>query len=174
MGANDWIRDHITIDRDHFTIVWYAKSSVCWEFLTALAFNTYMRCSKESRELQCSATRKDESLLRMQSTRFTFYLRDKFVDRGRVCGAFNYWSLYWTQLRGSTGRGRSIFLFEFYVFNIAKKLTDVSSFLISGIFRGGAEVLVRCKLALSEGVHMQITVRSTDPSVAEMITLAIA
>lgn len=44
---------------------------------------------------------------------------------------------------------------------------------ITGVFRGGAEVLVRCKLALSEGVHMQLTVRSTDPSVAEIITMAI-
>lgn len=44
---------------------------------------------------------------------------------------------------------------------------------VPGIFRGGAEVLVRCKLALSEGVHMQLTVRSTDPTVAEIITMAI-
>ena len=31
--------------------------------------------------------------------------------------------------------------------------------LLSGVFRGGHEVLVRAKLALSDGVAMQLTVR---------------
>jgi len=46
--------------------------------------------------------------------------------------------------------------------------------LLSGVFRGGVEVLVRAKLALSDGVAMQLTVRSEDPSVAEVMTTAIA
>lgn len=44
---------------------------------------------------------------------------------------------------------------------------------IAGIFRGGAEILVRSKLALADGVNMQLTVRSTDADVAEMITSAV-
>ena len=31
-----------------------------------------------------------------------------------------------------------------------------------GVFRGDTEVLVRAKLALADGVTMQLTVRSTD------------
>merc|ERR1712098_809001 len=46
--------------------------------------------------------------------------------------------------------------------------------LLSGVFRGGVEVLVRAKLALSDGVAMQLTVRSEDPSIAEVTTTAIA
>lgn len=42
-----------------------------------------------------------------------------------------------------------------------------------GIFRGGVEILVRSKLALSDGVNMQLTVRTTVPDVAELITAAI-
>ena len=40
---------------------------------------------------------------------------------------------------------------------------------LAGVFRGGHDVLVRAKLALSEGVTMQITVRSTDAHVSEII-----
>jgi hypothetical protein len=46
--------------------------------------------------------------------------------------------------------------------------------LLSGLFRGGVEVLVRAKLALSEGVAMQLTVRSQDPQVSELMTTAVA
>ncbi len=43
--------------------------------------------------------------------------------------------------------------------------------LLAGVFRGGVEVLARAKLALSEGsVTMQLTVRSEDPDVSELIT----
>lgn len=42
--------------------------------------------------------------------------------------------------------------------------------LFSGAFRGGVDVLVRAKLALADGVTMQLTVRSTDADVAELIT----
>merc|ERR1719336_1739226 len=44
---------------------------------------------------------------------------------------------------------------------------------VAGVFRGGHEVLVRAKLALSDGVTMQLTVRSEDPNVAELITSTI-
>lgn len=43
----------------------------------------------------------------------------------------------------------------------------------SGIFRGGHEVLVRAKLALSDGVTMHLTVRSEDPDVSEIITATV-
>jgi len=45
--------------------------------------------------------------------------------------------------------------------------------LLSGVFRGGIDVLVRAKLALSDGVNMQLTVRSQDPDVSELITSTI-
>jgi len=45
--------------------------------------------------------------------------------------------------------------------------------LLAGVFRGGIEVLVRAKLALSDGVNMQLTVRSQDPDVSELITATI-
>ena len=46
--------------------------------------------------------------------------------------------------------------------------------LLSGVFRGGVEVLVKAKLALSDGVAMQLMVRSEDPEIAELMTTAIA
>ena len=43
--------------------------------------------------------------------------------------------------------------------------------VMAGVFRGGHEILVRAKLALSEGsVTMQLTVRSEDADVSELIT----
>ncbi|XP_031636649.1 coatomer subunit gamma [Contarinia nasturtii] len=45
--------------------------------------------------------------------------------------------------------------------------------LSSGIFRGGHEILLRAKLALSDGVAMQLTVRSTSSEVAELVSSAI-
>ncbi|KAH1000263.1 hypothetical protein HUJ04_000183 [Dendroctonus ponderosae] len=44
---------------------------------------------------------------------------------------------------------------------------------VSGVFRGGVDVLVRAKLALADGVTMQLTVRSQDEGVAELITSAV-
>ncbi|XP_022195844.1 coatomer subunit gamma [Nilaparvata lugens] len=41
---------------------------------------------------------------------------------------------------------------------------------LAGIFRGGHEVLVRAKLAMADAVTMQLTVRSTEQMVAELIT----
>lgn len=40
----------------------------------------------------------------------------------------------------------------------------------TGVFRGGFEVLVRAALTLSDGVTMQLTVRSQDPDVSKIIT----
>ncbi|XP_016979830.1 coatomer subunit gamma isoform X3 [Drosophila rhopaloa] len=60
--------------------------------------------------------------------------------------------------------------------NLSEKVpegTHLHTLLCSGSFRGGAEVLVRAKLALSEGVTLNLTVRSTDQDVAELITAAI-
>jgi len=46
--------------------------------------------------------------------------------------------------------------------------------LLSGVFRGGDEVLVRARLALVDaGITMQITVRSTNPIASEVIASAI-
>jgi len=42
------------------------------------------------------------------------------------------------------------------------------------LFRGGYQVLVRAKLALSDGVAMQLTVRAEDSQVAEIMTTAVA
>lgn len=44
---------------------------------------------------------------------------------------------------------------------------------LSGVYRGGHDVLVRSKLAMGDGVTMQITVRSTDPSASEVIASAV-
>jgi len=47
--------------------------------------------------------------------------------------------------------------------------------LLSGVFRGGFGVLVRAKLALADGqVAMQLSVRSEDPQVAEIMATAVA
>ncbi|CAO1419178.1 unnamed protein product [Diamesa tonsa] len=51
--------------------------------------------------------------------------------------------------------------------------THTHTLLCSGVFRGGAEVLLRTKLALADGVTMQLTVRSTDSDVAESVSSAI-
>ena len=57
------------------------------------------------------------------------------------------------------------------------------SLYLAGVFRGGHDVLVRCKLAATAddasaggggGVTMQMTVRSTDTNVSQVIAAAIA
>lgn len=45
--------------------------------------------------------------------------------------------------------------------------------VLIGIFRGGYEILVRAKLALADGVTMQLTVRSADEEISELITSAV-
>lgn len=60
--------------------------------------------------------------------------------------------------------------------NMSEFVSDAASthtLLCAGSFRGGVDVLVRAKLAVSDGVTMQLTVRTTDMDVAEMITSAI-
>ena len=44
---------------------------------------------------------------------------------------------------------------------------------LAGMYRGGHDVLVRAKLALNDGVTMQITVRSTDPHASEVMANAV-
>lgn len=46
-------------------------------------------------------------------------------------------------------------------------------FFFAGTFRGGHEILLRAKLALSDGVAMQMTVRSTSAEVAELVSSTI-
>lgn len=45
--------------------------------------------------------------------------------------------------------------------------------LLAGCYRGGHDVLVQTRLAFSVGVTMQITVRSTDPTVSEVVLSAV-
>ena len=48
------------------------------------------------------------------------------------------------------------------------------SLYLAGVYRGGHDALVRAKLALTDsGVTMQLTVRSTDPSVSEVLVSAV-
>lgn len=45
--------------------------------------------------------------------------------------------------------------------------------LLSGVFRGGKEVLARAKLVLTDQVTMQFTVRSQDSEIAELIVSSV-
>jgi len=45
--------------------------------------------------------------------------------------------------------------------------------LLAGVFTGGHKTLVRAKLALSDGVTMQLTVRSTESATSEIVVSAI-
>uniref|UniRef100_A0AAR2IPZ3 Coatomer subunit gamma n=1 Tax=Pygocentrus nattereri TaxID=42514 RepID=A0AAR2IPZ3_PYGNA len=44
---------------------------------------------------------------------------------------------------------------------------------LAGVFRGGYDVLVRARLALADGVTMQVTVRSTDENVVDVILASV-
>ncbi|XP_019551575.2 coatomer subunit gamma [Aedes albopictus] len=60
--------------------------------------------------------------------------------------------------------------------NLSEKVADgahTHQLLCSGTFRGGVDVMVRAKLAVSDGVTMHLTVRSTDSDVAELLTSAV-
>ena len=46
--------------------------------------------------------------------------------------------------------------------------------ILSGVYRGGHEILVRAKLVLKDGVQMQLTVRGTDPTSVAIVAAAIA
>jgi len=48
------------------------------------------------------------------------------------------------------------------------------SLFLAGVYRGGHDVLARAKLVLKDGVTMQLTVRSSDPVAAQVITSAVA
>ncbi len=45
--------------------------------------------------------------------------------------------------------------------------------LLAGVYRGGIDVFVRSKLAFKDGVTMNLTVRSSDPSVSEVVMSAV-
>ena len=45
--------------------------------------------------------------------------------------------------------------------------------LLAGCYRGGYDVLVQTKLAFSDGVTMQITVRSSEATVSEVVLSAV-
>lgn len=45
--------------------------------------------------------------------------------------------------------------------------------LLAGVFRGGHDVLVRARLAFDQGVTMNITVRSDDAVVSEVVLSAV-
>ena len=46
--------------------------------------------------------------------------------------------------------------------------------ILSGVYRGGHEILVRAKLVLKDGVQMQLTVRGTHPTSVAIVASAIA
>ncbi|KAJ8980772.1 hypothetical protein NQ317_016023 [Molorchus minor] len=50
---------------------------------------------------------------------------------------------------------------------------NTHTLLLAGMFRGGIDILVRAKLAYTDSVTMQLTVRSSDANVAELITSAV-
>lgn len=50
---------------------------------------------------------------------------------------------------------------------------NAHTLLLAGIYRGGINVLVRSKLAINDGVTMQLTVRSNDPTVSEVVMSAV-
>ncbi|KAJ8947739.1 hypothetical protein NQ318_018001 [Aromia moschata] len=50
---------------------------------------------------------------------------------------------------------------------------NVHTLLLAGVFRGGIDILVRAKLVYTDSVTMQLTVRSPNADVAELITSAV-
>lgn len=57
--------------------------------------------------------------------------------------------------------------------NMSFIFSDLAPLFFTGMFRGGIDILVRAKLALADGVTMQLTVRSPDSDIAELITSAV-
>lgn len=45
--------------------------------------------------------------------------------------------------------------------------------LLSGVFRGGHDALVRARLALADSVTMQVTVRSSEETVVDVILASV-
>lgn len=45
---------------------------------------------------------------------------------------------------------------------------------LAGVYRGGHDILARAKLVLKDGVTMQLTVRSTDATSAQVISAAVS
>lgn len=44
---------------------------------------------------------------------------------------------------------------------------------LSGVFRGGHDVLVRARLALADGVTMQVAVRSSEEMVVDVVLASV-
>ena len=51
---------------------------------------------------------------------------------------------------------------------------NAHTLFLAGVFRGGHDVLVRAKLAVADGVTMQLSVRSTDFNITHVIASAIS
>ncbi|CAJ0938880.1 unnamed protein product [Ranitomeya imitator] len=50
---------------------------------------------------------------------------------------------------------------------------NYTTFLTGGVYRGGHDILVRSRLALADGVTMQVTVRSSDETPADVILASV-
>lgn len=57
------------------------------------------------------------------------------------------------------------------LFTSVRVHSDVS--VLAGVFRGGHDVLVRARLALADGVTMQVTVRSSEETVVDIILASV-
>lgn len=51
--------------------------------------------------------------------------------------------------------------------------THTHTLLCSGTFKNGADILLKAKLALADGVTMHLTVKTTEPDVADLVISAI-
>lgn len=76
-----------------------------------------------------------------------------------------------TRTRTSSSSRVGIRLRVFAVVTVIVAHSDVS--LLSGVFRGGHDVLVRARLALADGVTMQVTVRSSEETVVDVILASV-
>lgn len=54
-----------------------------------------------------------------------------------------------------------------------KFLIYFSSLFLSGVYRGGYDLLVRSRLALADGVTMQVTVRSKERTPVDVILASV-
>jgi coatomer protein complex subunit gamma len=69
-----------------------------------------------------------------------------------------------------------IYTYKYKYTDYPREYTDIQSSYahpLTGMFRGGIEVLARAKIVLSDGVNLQLTVRSTDETIAELITASV-
>lgn len=57
--------------------------------------------------------------------------------------------------------------------NFFEVLNNFSSLCLSGVYRGGYDLLVRSRLALADGVTMQVTVRSREKTPVDVILASV-